>query len=206
MESMTSKENRKGARYLVHLSVRYGSAREFVVEYAKNLGAGGLFIRGAYELEPLAPISVEIALPGFKTFRVRAQVVHVITPEMAAGTDNEPGAGVAITQRPEGFDDAMTEYLKRLGRRRDYRVLVGDEECRKLLEDAGYQTAPAPAVGDLVAEIARSDLPVIGVVVSRAQEREFAKAAEAAGMPGVVRSIDYLEELDELLTQLDEDL
>ena len=203
---MSTKENRKGARYLVHLSVRYASAREFVVEYAKNLGAGGLFIRGAQHLEPLSLITVEIALPGFRTFRVGAQVVHVITPEMAAGTDNHPGAGVAITERPEGFDEAMTAYLQRLGRRRDHLVLVGNEECRKLLEEAGYQTAAAPPVTELVAALARSQVPVIGVVVSRAREREYTKVAEAAGMPGVVKSIDYLEELDELLTRLDEDL
>jgi hypothetical protein len=203
---MGVKDQRKGARYRVHLSVRYASAREFVVEYARNLSAGGLFIRGAQHLEPLSPITVEISLPGYKTVQVDAQVVHVITPEMAAGTDNKPGAGVAITQSPDGFDEAMSAYLQRLGRRRDRLVLVGDEACRELLQEAGYQTGPAPAVDELVAAIARSDVPVIGVVVSRAQEAEYTAAATKAGMPEVVRSIDYLEEIDELLTQLDAEL
>lgn len=200
---MSPKENRKGTRYRVHLSVRYGSAREFVEEYAANLSAGGLFIRGAFELEPLTPIAVEISLPGFKTFRVGAQVVHVITPAAAAQSDNQPGAGVAITERPEGFDEAMTEYLQRLGRRRDYLVFAGDEECRKLLEDSGYHTAPAPRAANLSEAVAGSAFPVLGVVVSRAQEDEYVNAAAAAGLAGRVRSIDYLEELDELLTQLD---
>ncbi len=203
---MSGKENRKGARYLVHLSVRYGSAREFVEEYATNLSAGGLFIRGAYDLEPLTPITVEISLPGFRSFRVHAQIVHVITPEMAAASGHQPGAGVAITQRPEGFDAAMTEYLQRLGRRRDHLVFASDEACRKLLEDAGYQTAPAPPAADLGSVIAGSDFPVLGVVVARAQESAYTAAAAAAGIPGAVRSIDYLEELDDLLTELDKDL
>ena len=49
-------------------------------------------------------------------------------------------------------------------------------------------------------------MPVVGVVVSRTQQVEYTDAATNAGMPEVVRSIDYLEELDELLTQLDAEL
>jgi hypothetical protein len=203
---MGSKADRKSARYRVHMSVRYGSARDFVVEYAQNLSAGGLFIRGAHHLEPLSEITVELNLPGYKTFQVTAQVAHIVTPEMAAGTDNQPGAGVAITKKPEGFEEAMATYLQRLGHRQDYCVLVTSAECRDLLADAGYQVRAAPPVEALVAEIARSETPVLGVVVPRALEAEYTEAATNAGLPDAVHVIDYLDEMDDLLASLDKEL
>jgi hypothetical protein len=190
----------------VHLSVRYEKARDFVVEYARNLSVGGLFVRGAHDLELLSEINVEVDLPGFDNFRLVCQVAHVVSPEMAAATDSIPGAGLAIVKSPPDFNEALGIYLRRLGRRRDFCVLVIDEECRRLLEDAGYRAVAAPPVSQLVATIARSAVPIIGVVVSRAQETAYADAAAAAGMPGVVHGLDYLEEVEELLTVLDEEL
>ncbi len=190
----------------MHISVRYEKARDFVVEYARNLSVGGLFVRGAHDLEPLSEVNVDVELPGFKSFRILCQVAHVVSPEMAVATDNNPGAGLAILESPPDFNEALGSYLRRLGRRRDFCVLVIDEACRTLLEDAGYRAVPAPPASQLVAAIARSDVPVIGVVVSRAQERAYADAADAGGMPGVVHGLDYLEEVEELLAVLDEEL
>ena len=190
----------------MHLSVRYEKARDFVVEYANNLSVGGLFVRGAHDLEPLSEINVNVNLPGFRDFQITCQVAHVVTAEMAVDTDNTPGAGLAITKSPPDFKEALASYLRRLGRRRDFSVLVIDEACRKLLEDAGYRAVPAPPVSELVATIAHSTVPVLGVVVSRAQERAYAEAVAAAGMPGVVHGLDYLEEVEELLAVFDEEL
>ncbi len=125
---------------------------------------------------------------------------------MAEGLNKKSVAGVAVMKSPPGFKEAMAAYLQRLGRRRDFVVLVIDEQCRQLLEDAGYQAEPAPPASQLVPWIARSDHPVLGIVVSGPQEVAYSKAANDGGLPDSVFVIDYLEELDELLTKLDEKL
>lgn len=196
-------ETRSSKRFRVHLSVRYQSAREFVVEYAQNLSSGGLFIRGATKLQPLDRVPVQIELPGYQTFKITAEVAHILTPEVAATCGRVPGVGLAIVEAPPDFNDALATYLFRLGQRPDYCVLVADAECRRLLSDAGYQTAPVPPANELLATIAHLDVPVIGVVVARAQEQAYTAIATAAGDPGLVYVIDYLEELDDLLGQLD---
>jgi hypothetical protein len=197
---------RRTERYRVHLSVRYQRARDFVVEYARNLSAGGLFIRGAHHLAPLREVTVELQLPGFETFQLGCQVAHVVAPEQVEGKSYKAGAGLAIVSSPPGFKEALAGYFRRLGRRRDYCVMAADEPCRKLLEDSGYRAVAAPPVGELVAAIARSEYPVLAVVVARAQEKPYADAAARAGLPGVVRGIDYLEEIEDLLGELDQDL
>jgi len=198
------KSQRNSKRFRVHLSVRYEVAREFVVEYAQNLSSGGLFIRGTTDLKPLERVPVQIELPGFSKFLITAEVAHILTPEMAATTGNAPGVGLSIIKTPTGFDEALSSYLMRLGKRPDYCVLVADNECRRLVTDAGYKTDAVPAATDLLGMIARTTTPILAVVVSRAQEEEYKTVATQAGDPGLVFVIDYLEEMDDLLGRLDD--
>ncbi len=190
----------------MHLSVRYESAREFVVEYAENLSSGGLFIRGNTKLKPLQQVPVQIELPAFDKFLITAEVAHILTPELAAACGRAPGVGLSIIKTPTGFDDALATYLVRLGKRPDYCVLVADPECRRLMSEAGYKTGSVPAPTELLAVIARTETPIAGVVVSRAQEAEYKQVAAKAGDPNLVYVLDYLEELDELLGQLDDSI
>ena len=121
---MAPQTPRSSARFRVHLSVRYEIAHEFVREYAENLSRDGLFITGAQDLELLQEVAVEIGLPGFQSFRVRAEVAHIFDEEHAAPLGRVAGAGLAITRAPPGFQDALTGYLHRLGKRADATVLT----------------------------------------------------------------------------------
>jgi uncharacterized protein (TIGR02266 family) len=197
------RENRRHQRLAVRLQVKFKTALDFVTEYAENLSAGGLFVRGAQRLEPLSEAEVEMSLPGFGTFTVRGKVAHVVTPELAAMGKRRPGAGLDITQAPDGFHEALGEYLRRLGRRRDVAVLVEEGSPLDLLAAAGYRAAPLPAPNELVVTMARSEFPVLAVVVTRAREEQFRPAAEAAGVADLVHLLDHEEELDELLGELD---
>lgn|GEM_PF-3160497 len=198
-----SKSQRTSRRYRVHLSVRYERARDFVVEYAENLSSGGLFVRGHTDLQPLERVPVQLELPGYGTFQLTAEVAHVLTPEVAQTCKRKPGVGLQIVDAPAGFREALAEYLIRLGRRRDHMVLVADTECRRLVAEAGYQAGPVPGAEELIAAVAHSDAPVIGVVVSRAQEAQYRAEAKIGGSPELIHAIDYLEEMDALLTVLD---
>ncbi len=202
-ERSSDPDNRRHQRFAVRLQVRFKTALDFVSEYAENLSAGGLFVRGAHRLEPSSDAEVELTLPGYGTHTVRGKVAHIVSPELAAEAGRRPGAGLEITSAPDGFTELLAEYLRRLGRRRDVAVLVEDGQPLELLTAAGYRAAALPTPNEVVVAMARSEYPVIAVVVSRAREDQFRPAAEAAGVGDLVHLLDREEELDDLLGKLD---
>lgn len=194
---------RRAARYRVHLSVRYETAADFVREYAENLSRGGLFIRGARGMSRHGEVVVEIELPGLGAWQVRAEVVHVITPEMAAEHGRAAGAGLAIREPPDGFEEALSSYLERLTRRADSLVLAGAEPAGRLLVAAGYQVAAVAspeAIDDLLGAEGDQARPV-GLVVPAAALDAY-RAAAGERVPLVV-AMDDARQLDEVLVQLD---
>lgn len=199
--------SRGSMRYRVHLAVRYGVAADYVREYAENLSKGGLFIAGASALKPLQHINVEVALPGFGKFRLKCEVAHVLTEEMAERYGQKPGAGLAIVSGPPDYEDALMRYLHRLGRRADCMVLTGHDGIHKILGDAGYQVQSAPAPDQLAAAIARAESDVVGVVVAEQQGEAYKAAATAAGAgDDMVLVMGNAAHADQILTALDERL
>ena len=197
---------RRAARYRVHLSVRYETAADFVREYAENLSKGGLFIRGARGLSRRRDVVVELELPGFGSYQVRAEVVHVISPAMAAEHGRAAGAGLALRDAPDGFEDALASYLDRLGRRADALVLAAGEPAARLLVAAGYQVAAVTSpdsLGDALAAQA-ADARLVGVVVPGAEVDPYRSAA--AVYADLVVAMDEPRQLDDVLVQLDQRL
>ena len=194
--------NRTSSRHRVHLSVRYTVASEFVLEYAENLSHGGLFVTGA-GFAPLQELAVELELPGAGRFRLTAEVAHIVTAETAAATGHRQGAGLAITHAPQGFKDALTSYLHRLGRRADKLVMTSHEGIARLMSDAGYKVTQAPPPDALVEAMATADEEVLAVVVASSQRAEYAAVASRAGAGDVVLSMDSHAELDAILTLID---
>ena len=179
---------RRFTRHEVHLAVRFETAADFVTEYAENLSSGGLFLRGAHELDPGTIVDLELSLPGNGSYRVRATVCHILTPEVAAKVGRKPGAGLELVDLPDDFDAAMRGYLMRLGRRRDFLVLVDSDNARELFEAAGYTVELAPRPDELVATVARSDKTVAAVVVSKAVAPYYRVVADAAGADDLLLS------------------
>lgn len=197
---------RRSSRYRVHLSVSYASASEFVREYAENLSAGGMFVVGAAGLSPLEEVQVAVSLPGYGTYKVLAEVCHVIPAEMARQINHAPGAGLQIKQAPDGFDQALSGYLMRLGQRADHTVLATSAEVREVIADAGYKVAPAPDAGGLVMTVARAESPVLAVLVRPGELAGYREAATAAGDPELVIACEGVREVDSVLAALDERL
>jgi hypothetical protein len=123
------------------MAVRFASADEFVTEYAENLSVGGLFLRQGHTLEPLSIVTVQMSLPGFGEYEVKARVAHVLDEATAASYGREPGAGMQLIEVPDGFNEALMGYLGRLGKRRDCLVLVSESETHDFLKSAGYRVA-----------------------------------------------------------------
>jgi uncharacterized protein (TIGR02266 family) len=198
---VSSRESRREARFRVHLAVRFASAREFITEFAENLSSGGVFVCGAHTLAPLTDVQLEIDLPGLGHYHIEGRVAHIIDEASAAQMNRAAGAGIEITRAPPHFRDALDQYLHRLGRRRDRAVLVDGIAMRAALESAGYQARNAPAPDVLVAAIARSELPVIGVIVPEDDAAPYRKVARE-----LVLAYRTVADLGPLLTRLDDEL
>jgi hypothetical protein len=194
---------RKAARYRVFLSVRYEVAADFVREFAENLSRGGLFIRGARGLSRRRDVVVEIDLPGYGHYEVGAEVAHVISEEMANEHGRTAGAGLAIRESPEGFDEALSGYLVRLARRADSIVLAAEEEAARLLHAAGYQVRAVASPERLGALIEGCELPLVGVVVPDERLDEFTEAVRGTGAAELLVPMVAARQIDEVLVRLD---
>jgi Tfp pilus assembly protein PilZ len=199
-------ERREHPRHRVHLSIRFGQANEFVQQFADNLSQGGLFVPGDHRLKPEEEIDAEIDLPGLGTFRVRAKVAHQIAPKAASQSGGRAGVGLKITRAPEGFQNALNAYLRRLGQRKKTIVFARDAACAAVLHEAGYQVAPVPAPIKLAAAIDSSTARVVGVVVPPPDLDDYAAAAASIGMGNLAIAMHSPAELDIVLALLDHNL
>lgn len=192
-------DHRRFDRYRVHLSVRFSRAQDFVVQYADNLSAGGLFVRGAHDLEPLSEVVVDLDLPAGGTHRVRARVAHVLDPATAERLGRTPGAGLELIATPPGFQASLLDYLARLGKRRDAAVLTQERLTAAEIADAGFQARAAepPAAA---AEVA-SDPAIVAVVVGPERAGAYRAALGARSDLVVVRGED--RSFADLLLELD---
>jgi hypothetical protein len=138
--TLISLDHAGGSHGPAHLSVRFLSAREFVKQYAENLRGDGLFVRNAEVLRPLEDVSIDLYLPGFKVFRLKARVTHVVTEENAESYKSPVGAGLQLIEPSPQFKSALEVYLERLQHRSEKLVLVAGCDCTALLESAGYWT------------------------------------------------------------------
>lgn len=195
---------RRDPRYRVHLEVRYGRAVDFVQEYAENLSKGGLFIRGAQDLSRGQDVTVEIEIPGYGTFKIVAEVAHVLGTDQARKLGRRPGAGVAVQRAPKHYRKALREYLLLLGQRRDCVVYAEEQEVLEALKEAGYHAKPLPPLPDLTTTLAATEAPVLGVILSPEAEDRYTPALFAANLADRMHQVTFLEELDDLLPVLDQ--
>lgn len=193
-------EEREARRYAVQLRLRYALASDFVREYASNLSAGGLFMRGVTEYERLTDVIVEIELPGTKAWRVQARIVHVIDQASASLSGKEAGSGMEIHTAPPGFQGALRAYLETLGRRSGRVVFAGDEDMREALAGAGYEAQLAPPPRSLEEAIQGLEGKALALVVT---ETWAAAYSRIPGAKEIVHTYKSLHDLDSVLTQLD---
>lgn len=163
----------------MHLRVSFQRARDFVEQYAENLSAGGLFVRGATRLALREQVTLELDLPGHGAFAVTAEVAHVVPP---GDPHRAPGVGLSLVTKPPGFDDALTAYLMRLGRRPDAKVFVSHDPWRSLLADAGYHVLDLPPPHQLVQVL--GDTAAVGLLAPEDLAEQYRAALAFLGEDG----------------------
>lgn len=191
-------------RHRVSLSVRFANAHTYVEEYAENLSRGGLFVVGAHQLNVLDLVMVQIDLPGFGRYEVGAEVAHILTPEIAAKVGRRPGAGFAIRQAPEGFREALTAYLVRLGARRNAMVFCTSGLLAAVIKEAGFVVEPLPELWGLLDAVRGADKMVVGIFVPPDQVAVCASMLEGTAWESVIVPHLPTLTLDDVLNRLDE--
>jgi uncharacterized protein (TIGR02266 family) len=102
-------------RYNAKFAVRFGTVQDFVLEYAANISAGGIFV-ATQEPPPLKTVvRVEMELPGGGgPVPARGVVVHRVTPEDARNRGTLAGMGVQFVDADDKFReriDAAIEHI-----------------------------------------------------------------------------------------------
>lgn len=111
-------QNRRSfPRHRARFLVRFESVQEFVLQYAANISAGGVFISTDFAPPMDSVITVVLELPGSSSpVTARAQVVHRVSPEEAAATQTDAGAGVQFIDADDmfrgGIDRAIEHILQ----------------------------------------------------------------------------------------------
>jgi uncharacterized protein (TIGR02266 family) len=95
-------------RYKSRFAVRFATVQDFVLEYAANISAGGVFVHTENPPPLKTVVQVEMELPGSgRAVPARGMVVHRVTKEEAEQRGTLAGVGVQ-------FMDADDEFRRRI--------------------------------------------------------------------------------------------
>ncbi len=105
-------------RVEARFGVRFGNVQDFVLEYAANISAGGVFVQTESPPELHAVVAVTMELPdGGKPVEATGVVVHRVSAQDAKARNTPPGAGVQFVDSSDEFreriDRAIEFILKR---------------------------------------------------------------------------------------------
>lgn len=104
-------------RLTARFAVRFATVQDFVLEYAANISAGGVFVQTEAPPPLKTIVRVEMELPGGgEMVPARCVVVHRVTPEEAAARGTIAGMGVQFMDADDKFreriDGAIDHILK----------------------------------------------------------------------------------------------
>lgn len=109
---MPSKNRRdKGERISIELLVDYGSEGNYLFDFCKDLGAGGVFIATKTPKDVGESLNLTFTLPDSKkTLKVNGTVMWSQAPR---GDDSNSGMGVQFTDYDEDTRKALNEFVDR---------------------------------------------------------------------------------------------
>ena len=93
--------------------VRFGNVQDFVLEYAANISAGGVFIETEHPPELHAVVTVAMELPdGGAPVEAQGRVVHRVLPHEAKERKTPPGAGVQFIDSTDEFRERIDSAIE----------------------------------------------------------------------------------------------
>jgi uncharacterized protein (TIGR02266 family) len=103
-------------RYNVRFAVRFATVQDFVLEYAANISAGGVFVHTEDPPPLKTVVQVEMELPGgADPVPARGMIVHRVTKQEAEKRGTLAGIGVQFVDADDQFrqriDAAITHIL-----------------------------------------------------------------------------------------------
>ncbi|MGZ6126122.1 MAG: TIGR02266 family protein [Myxococcales bacterium] len=104
-------------RVNVRFAVRFATVQDFVLEYAANISAGGVFVLTENPPPLKTVVQVELELPGGGgPVQARCMVVHRVTKQDAQQRGGLPGVGVQFMDADDEFrrriDDSIAHILE----------------------------------------------------------------------------------------------
>jgi uncharacterized protein (TIGR02266 family) len=105
-------------RVNARFAVRFATVQDFVLEYAANISAGGVFVQTDDPPQLETVVKVEMELPGSGPVQARGRVVHRVSKEEAAQRGTTPGMGVQFVDASDEFRekiDAAIEHILKQG-------------------------------------------------------------------------------------------
>jgi uncharacterized protein (TIGR02266 family) len=99
-------------RHAVRFAVRFATVQDFVLEYAANISAGGVFVQTDNPLPLKTVVRVEMELPGSNELvPARGMVVHRVTAEEAKARGALAGMGVQFLDADDNFRDRISAAI-----------------------------------------------------------------------------------------------
>jgi type IV pilus assembly protein PilZ len=100
---------RREKRCPVAMKVKYKNARQFKVDYTKNVSRGGMFIKTTTPIEPGTKLELELFLPDLnEPIRLSVEVMHSHSPEVDA---QNAGVGVRFLDIDPLSRSILVNYL-----------------------------------------------------------------------------------------------
>ena len=102
-------------RVNARFAVRFATSQDFVLEYAANISAGGVFVNTQDPPALKSIVKVEMELPGGgPPVSVQAVVVHRVSPEEAKARNIEPGIGVQFMDADDQFRERIDKAIEHI--------------------------------------------------------------------------------------------
>ena len=95
-------------RYSARFAVRFANVQDFVLQYAANISAGGVFVETSSPPPMDSVMRVAMELPGGGApVEAQAVVVHRVTPEQARQRNTPAGVGVQFVDADDKFRERI---------------------------------------------------------------------------------------------------
>ncbi|HEX4386250.1 MAG TPA: TIGR02266 family protein [Myxococcales bacterium] len=102
-------------RIPARFAVRFATVQDFVLEYAANISAGGVFVHSPNPPPLKSIVRVEMQLPGGgPAVPARGVVVHRVTKEEAEARGTMPGMGVQFMDADDEFRSRIDAAIEKI--------------------------------------------------------------------------------------------